>query len=191
MTRRKKASISYDSVTADSGYLSDLTETARQSDKAAEALMESPATGSSIELIMSTFDDTKWDIEATGAKLIELNRECHDLEKRVKSPTRFPIVPLESTIARAGAKADSQSRREALAEVDVNTKNANVSLEFASVDKFGRTRAAAKRLSATAKVTRQPAEKEPTNEHKISHNFQRPQGQNKRHASIKKSKVGV
>lgn len=48
MARRKKTSATYETVAADSGYLSDLMETARQSDKAAEELMRSPSVSSSV-----------------------------------------------------------------------------------------------------------------------------------------------
>lgn len=105
---------------------------------------------------MSKFSDTEWDTKATGARLDGLNKQCHDLAKRVKYPTRFPIVPLESTLARGRAAAKACRVRKALAEIDANISLASFSQSShpTAVDGYGRTRAATKRLSSGEKVMR-------------------------------------
>jgi hypothetical protein len=164
MHRRKMPKASYQKVDADSGYLSDLVDTARKSDEAAaKTLLSSsasvrsrseisinsnfPSSLRSSELFMNTFDDTEWDVKTTGAQLGVINRRCSDLAKQVMKPTRFPIIPLECTLARARAKAEMRQRRRSASESDELANNCNTR-EPTVVDRRGRTRAAARKAAA-------------------------------------------
>jgi hypothetical protein len=129
MSSYEEPKISYEMVAADSGYLSDLVETANRNNAAAARQLESSSASSrtalvappstnhrssstSRELIMSTFDDdTHWDVKATGAKLALINKQCRLLEKRIKKPARFPITPLPATLARARSRAKLRQER--------------------------------------------------------------------------------
>lgn len=140
---------------------------------------------------MRTFDDTQWDIEATGAILAQLNKKCRDLERRVKYPARFPIAPLDSTLARVRAKNDTRRKREVLAEIDGNVKSTEAPQvdKLVSTDGYGRTRAAAKRLSATANSNKPAAAKGSADEGKVGLKRKRPQEQEKRRVKSNKSKA--
>jgi hypothetical protein len=98
------------------------------------------------ELVMNTFNDTEWDIVVTGAQLGVLNRRCNNLAKQVKKPTRFPIIPLECTLARARAKSEMRRRRSTPGSDEVAGQWHTS--ESAVVDGRGRTRAAAKKAAA-------------------------------------------
>jgi hypothetical protein len=102
---------------------------------------------------MDTFDDTVWDTKATGAKLVALKRECSKLAKQVKKPTRFPIVPLECTLARLRAKAH-RCRQRSTADSNEGAK-ARRTDGIALVDRRGRTRAATRQATVAKNKTAQ------------------------------------
>jgi uncharacterized protein (DUF1697 family) len=102
---------------------------------------------------MDTFDDTEWDTIATGAELGVINRRCNKLAKQVRKPTRFPIIPLKRTLARARAKAKMRCRRSTF-ESDESASICDIR-EPAVVDGCGRTRAAAKKAAAVKYESRQ------------------------------------
>ncbi|KAH3973029.1 hypothetical protein HBI26_188890 [Parastagonospora nodorum] len=102
MAPKDTSKISYSR--ADSGYLSDLISLARESDEAAAALLTSSPSrsSSSIEFTLRTFDDTDWnDVGRSSRQVTRQNRQCRAIAARIKTPTRFPIKPLEETMARA------------------------------------------------------------------------------------------
>ncbi|KAH4939171.1 hypothetical protein HBI67_065750 [Parastagonospora nodorum] len=102
MAPKHTSKISYSR--ADSGYLSDLISLARESDEAAAALLTSSPSrsSSSIEFTLRTFDDTDWnDVGRSSTHVARQNRQCRAIAARIKTPTRFPIKPLEETMARA------------------------------------------------------------------------------------------
>lgn len=164
-------------VAADSGYLSDLVETASRNNAAAARQLESSSTSSrtalaaphstnhrsslsSRELIMSTFDDdTRWDVKTTGAKLALINKQCRLLEKRIKKPTRFPITPLPTTLARARARAilrQERLRREEFLDSQFSS-GAGLAEEFEAVDGYGRTRAAYQIIGKSGAMMERPS----------------------------------
>lgn len=99
---------------------------------------------------MSTFDDdTRWDVKATGAKLALINKQCRLLVKRIKKPTRFPIVPLPATLARARARAklrQERLRREEFLGSQFSS-GAHRAEESEIADGYDRTRAASQIIS--------------------------------------------
>jgi hypothetical protein len=96
---------------------------------------------------MTAFDDdTEWDVPASSAKSAVLEKRCRDLAKQIKKPSRFPIRPLDSTLARA--KADKNAPRNIVGHIidDRPAKTRQVKI-FAIADSHGRTRAAARQLA--------------------------------------------
>jgi hypothetical protein len=116
---------------ADSGYLSDLISLARESDEAAAALLTSSPSRSSSSMYVShlhpsprisssqrseftlrTFDDTDWnDVGRSSAHVARQNRQCRAIAARIKTPSRFPIKPLEETMARAREEVEMMAAR--------------------------------------------------------------------------------
>jgi hypothetical protein len=101
-------------------------------------------------LVLGIFDDTKWDVPASrSAKAASLKEQCRDLAMEIKPPTRFPIVPLASTLARAQAEAavkdpHAQRKHSGTMHGDNFTMSSKQSPAMV-VDKRGRTRAASRR----------------------------------------------
>jgi hypothetical protein len=102
---------------------------------------------------MNTFDDTEWDTRAKGIKLATLKRECSKLAKQVKKPTRFPIIPLEFTLARLRKKAHVRRRR-STTDCNEDAKACRPD-DQALVDRRGRTRAATRKATAAKSKTAQ------------------------------------
>jgi hypothetical protein len=99
---------------------------------------------------MNKLDNTEWDEPVTGAKLAALDRECRDLASQIKKPTRFPIVPLDSTLARARAQIKTRKDGAHIPKTAGSDRIAKTppSKEVATVvDRYGRTRAAWKRIA--------------------------------------------
>jgi hypothetical protein len=96
---------------------------------------------------MTAFDDdTEWDVPASSAKSAVLEKRCRELAKQIKKPSRFPIRPLDCTLARA--KAEKNALRNNVGHIiddrPAKTQQAKIS---AMVDSHGRTRAAARELA--------------------------------------------
>lgn len=45
-----------------------------------------------------------WDVPRKGAKLTRASKACNDIVLQIKAPTRFPIIPLNITLARVRAE---------------------------------------------------------------------------------------
>lgn len=101
-------------------------------------------------LVLGTFNDTQWDVSASqSAKVASLKKQCQDLAKDIKPPTRFPIVPFASTLAREQAEAaarDRRGRKKRSASMYGDDLEESAEEKPATVvDKRGRTRAASKK----------------------------------------------
>ncbi|KAF2024027.1 hypothetical protein EK21DRAFT_118175 [Setomelanomma holmii] len=154
MARRNAPRTTYEKIDVDSGYLSDLVAESRRTDEAAADLFNSSSCRKRGSLAMTAFDDTEWDVPASKARNVSLDRLCRDLAKQIRKPIRFPITPLDSTLARM---TDEQRRRAPIqrhihvtdaAPTDSNSLEASPTIT-ASADRYGRTRAAARQLAAT------------------------------------------
>jgi hypothetical protein len=137
---------------------------------------------------MNTFDDTEWDIIATGTKLVVINRRCDNLSKQVKKPTRFPIIPLECTLVRAREKAIMRRRRSTTSSDKVARQSHTD--ELALVDGCGRTRAALRKVVAVKHKTVQLSEGVDGVQQKSSTKRNRGQELNTRERRVRKAKEG-
>jgi hypothetical protein len=96
---------------------------------------------------MTAFDDdTEWDVPASSAKSAVLEKRCRDLANEIKKPSRFPIRPLDCTLARA--KAEKHAPRNSVGHIidDRPAKTQQVKIS-AIIDSHGRTRAAAREIA--------------------------------------------
>lgn len=179
MAPRKRSKISYEQHAADSGYMTDLVQAAQRDNDAATAFFASsssgPQTGHMLRTVpsarsasplyssfsMSSFEDTQWDIPAKDlTKHESLERSCKELAACVKEPTRFPIIPLESTLRRARQETEAERLgKNTNQRKSVRNKNIQKTRRFAKVaarayvDSRDRTRAAS-RLNAAAESAR-------------------------------------
>jgi hypothetical protein len=101
-------------------------------------------------LLLNTFDDTEWDLPASGAKVARLDKACEDLATQIKSPTLFPIVLLQTTLARVRGKSKIRHSRTEVAGSMVIEELVEVHRDQAPtvVDNHVRTRAASRRHAA-------------------------------------------
>ena len=108
---------------------------------------------------MSTFEDTEWDVPSRGdAESAALERSCKKFAVRVRKPIYFPIIPLESTLARARAEADALRNRiyNRKSAGRYNPTEMRQSGKATVVDGRGRTRAAS-RMSLAVKTAKDDA----------------------------------
>lgn len=127
MASKHTSKVSFERI--DSGFLSDLITSARNSDEAAAALPTSSPPGSTkyvshlhlrphissrscSELTLCPFDDTEWDdVGRSSAYVAHQNRLCRQISACIKTPTRFPIKPLPETMDRAREEAKKKEAR--------------------------------------------------------------------------------
>jgi hypothetical protein len=88
------------------------------------------------ELILSTFDDTEWDVPRTAAGLTKVNKACNDVVLQIKPLTKLPITPLEITLARVRVELDCLQERKSrvnliVAEKDSPTPQPRLSVRVA------------------------------------------------------------